>query len=121
MFNGIWEFFDVFRWCCFYYYVDYLILECEVCIFRNWVDGIDMVLVFQIVELMGKFWKEDLIKVLGVVEIIDWVVVFVGFGIKNIYEQCELVYDSFVCVLKIWEDQVCIMFEVIDWLLGKVV
>lgn len=118
--NGTRELSDALRRRCLYHYVDYPIPEREARILRNRVDGIDTALALQIAELMGKLRKEDLNKVPGVAETIDWAAALVGLGTKNLHEQRELVYDSLACVLKTREDQARITPEVTDRLLGKV-
>lgn len=118
--NGTRELSDALRRRCLYHYVDYPTPEREARILRNRVDGIDTALALQIAELMGKLRKEDLTKVPGVAETIDWAAALVGLGTKNLHEQRELVYDSLACVLKTREDQARITPDVTDRLLGKV-
>ncbi|QDG79530.1 MoxR family ATPase [Labrenzia sp. PHM005] len=118
--NGTRELSDALRRRCLYHYVDYPDTSREARILLSRVDGLDTALALQIAELMGKLRKEDLTKVPGVAETIDWAAALVGLGTKKLLEQRELVFDTLVCVLKTREDQARITPEVTDRLLGKV-
>ena len=118
--NGTRELSDALRRRCLYHYVDYPDTGREARILLSRVDGLDTALALQIAELMGKLRKEDLTKVPGVAETIDWAAALVGLGTKKLHEQRELVFDTLVCVLKTREDQARITPEVTDRLLGKV-
>lgn len=118
--NGTRELSDALRRRCLYHYVDYPTPDREARILLSRVDGLDTALALQIAELMGKLRKEDLTKVPGVAETIDWAAALVGLGTKKLHEQREMVFDTLVCVLKTREDQARITPEVTDRLLGKV-
>ncbi|MEM9632788.1 MAG: MoxR family ATPase [Pseudomonadota bacterium] len=118
--NGTRELSDALRRRCLYHYVDYPSADREARILLSRVPGLDTALALQIAELMGKLRKEDLTKVPGVAETIDWAAALVGLGAKNLPESRELVYDTLVCVLKTREDQARVTQEVTDRLLGKV-
>ncbi|CTQ54427.1 gas vesicle protein GvpN [Roseibium album] len=118
--NGTRELSDALRRRCLYHYVDYPSPDREARILLARVEGLDAALALQIAELMGKLRKEDLAKVPGVAETIDWAAALLGLGAKNLHESRELVFDSLVCVLKTREDQSRVSREVADRLLGKV-
>ncbi|MGS4886419.1 AAA family ATPase [Roseibium sp. MB-4] len=118
--NGTRELSDALRRRCLYHYVDYPDSSREARILLSRVDGLDTALALQIAELMGKLRKEDLTKVPGVAETIDWAAALVGLGTKNLHEQRGMVFDTLACVLKTREDQARITSEVTDRLLGKV-
>jgi MoxR-like ATPase len=118
--NGTRELSDALRRRCLYHYVDYPAPDREARILLARVEGLDAALALQIAELMGKLRKEDLAKVPGVAETIDWAAALLGLGAKNLHESRELVFDSLVCVLKTREDQSRVSREVADRLLGKV-
>ncbi|MEP4770868.1 MAG: MoxR family ATPase [Roseibium sp.] len=118
--NGTRELSDALRRRCLYHYVDYPAPDREARILLNRVDGLDTALALQIADLMGKLRKEDLSKVPGVAETIDWAAALVGLGTKNLHDQRELVFDTLACVLKTREDQSRVTREVTDRLLGKV-
>ncbi|MEP2704046.1 MAG: MoxR family ATPase [Roseibium sp.] len=118
--NGTRELSDALRRRCLYHYVDYPAPDREARILLNRVDCLDTALALQIADLMGKLRKEDLSKVPGVAETIDWAAALVGLGTKNLHDQRELVFDTLACVLKTREDQSRVTREVTDRLLGKV-
>ncbi|MEP3429920.1 MAG: MoxR family ATPase [Roseibium sp.] len=118
--NGTRELSDALRRRCLYHYVDYPAPDREARILLNRVDGLDTALALQIADLMGKLRKEDLSKVPGVAETIDWAAALVGLGTKNLHDKRELVFDTLACVLKTREDQSRVTREVTDRLLGKV-
>ncbi|MCV0429624.1 MAG: MoxR family ATPase [Roseibium sp.] len=118
--NGTRELSDALRRRCLYHYVDYPNADREARILLSRVPGLDAALALQIAEMMGKLRKQDLTKVPGVAETIDWAAALVGLGTKNLQESRELVYDTLVCVLKTREDQARVTREVTDRLLGQV-
>jgi MoxR-like ATPase len=118
--NGTRELSDALRRRCLYHYVDYPTPDREARILLNRVDGLDAELALQIAELMGKLRKEDLVKVPGVAETIDWAAALLGLGVKNLAEGRELVFDTLSCVLKTREDSARVTRDVTDRLLGKV-
>lgn len=118
--NGTRELSDALRRRCLYHYVDYPEPDREARILMSRVEGLDTALALQIAELMAKLRKEDLAKVPGVAETIDWAAALVGLGTKNLQEDQELVFETLGCVLKTREDQARVTKEVTDRLLGKV-
>ncbi|KZM49714.1 MoxR family ATPase [Labrenzia sp. OB1] len=118
--NGTRELSDALRRRCLYHYVDYPTPDREARILLSRVDGLDAALALQIAELMGKLRKEDLAKVPGVAETIDWAAALLGLGAKNLQDSRELVFDALACVLKTREDRARVSPEVTDRLLGKV-
>lgn len=118
--NGTRELSDALRRRCLYHYVDYPTPDREARILLSRVENLDAALALQIAELMANLRKEDLAKMPGVAEAIDWAAAMVGLGTKNLHEDRERVFDTLGCVLKTREDQVRITQEVTDRLLGKV-
>ena len=118
--NGTRELSDALRRRCLYHYVDYPAPDREARILLSRVKGLDAALALQIAEMMGKLRKEDLTKVPGVAEAIDWAAALIGLGTKNLHEDRELVFDTLGCLLKTREDQSRVSREVADRLLGKV-
>ncbi len=118
--NGTRELSDALRRRCLYHYVDYPAPDREARILMSRVKELDAALALQIAEMMGKLRKEDLTKVPGVAEAIDWAAALIGLGTKNLHEDRELVFDTLGCLLKTREDQSRVSQEVADRLLGKV-
>lgn len=118
--NGTRELSDALRRRCLYHYVDYPTPDREARILLSRVANLDAALALQIAELMAKLRKEDLAKMPGVAEAIDWAAAMVGLGTRNLHEDRERVFDTLGCVLKTREDQARVTREVTDRLLGKV-
>jgi len=118
--NGTRELSDALRRRCLYHYVDYPTPDREARILLSRVDGLDAALALQVAELMAGLRKEDLAKVPGVAETIDWASALLGLGVKNLHESRELVFETLACVLKTREDTAKVSPEVTDRLLGKV-
>jgi hypothetical protein len=64
--------------------------------------------------------KEDLRKLPGVAETLDWAATVAGLGIHDLRQEPEVVYDTLICLLKTHEDRQQVAREVSDRLLGKV-
>jgi hypothetical protein len=64
--------------------------------------------------------KEDLRKVPGVAETLDWAAALVGLDVRDLKEQPEIVHETLVCLLKTHEDRARLTREVSARLLGKV-
>ena len=118
--NGTRELSDALRRRCLYHFVDYPSPDRETRILQSRVPGLDAALAQQIADLMGKLRKEDLVKVPGVAETIDWAAALLGLGAKKLQDSRELVFETLSCVLKTREDTARVSREVTDRLLGKV-
>ncbi|MTH95553.1 MoxR family ATPase [Roseibium sp. RKSG952] len=118
--NGTRELSDALRRRCLYHYIDYPAPDREARILLARLEGIDAALALQIAELMGKLRKEDLAKVPGVAETIDWAAALLGLGAGNLHDSRDLVFETLACVLKTREDTARITRQVTDRLLGKV-
>lgn len=118
--NGTRELSDALRRRCLYHYVDYPTPDREARILLSRVEGLDAALALQVAQLMGTLRKEDLAKVPGVAETIDWATALLGLGTRNLHEDRELVLETLSCVLKTREDSTRVTREVADRLLGKV-
>jgi MoxR-like ATPase len=118
--NGTRELSDALRRRCLYHFVDYPSPDREARILLARVPDLDTALAVQIADLMGKLRKEDLVKVPGVAETIDWAAALLGLGTKNLQDSRELVFETLSCVLKTREDCARVSREVTDRLLGKV-
>jgi hypothetical protein len=64
--------------------------------------------------------KEELKKVPGVAETLDWAAALVGLDVKNLHDDPETAHDTLRCLLKTQEDRARFTPEVSARLLGKV-
>ncbi|WP_417693410.1 AAA family ATPase [Roseibium sp.] len=118
--NGTRELSDALRRRCLYHYVDYPDIDREARIILARLPEIDTALALQVAGMMEKIRKEDLNKIPGVAETLDWAAALVGLKVRNIHEAREIVYDTLACVLKTREDTMRVSPEVLDRLIGKV-
>jgi MoxR-like ATPase len=118
--NGTRELSDALRRRCLYHYVDFPEIDREARIILTRLPGIDATLALQVARMIAAIRKEDLRKVPGVAETLDWAATLAGLGLHDLRAEPEAVYDTLICVLKTHEDRANIGREVTDRLLGKV-
>jgi len=118
--NGTRELSDALRRRCLYHYVDFPDVDREARIILARQPDIDTALALQVANMVAAIRKEDLRKVPGVAETLDWAATLVGLGIHDIRREPEAVHDTLICVLKTHEDRAQVTREVSDRLLGKV-
>ncbi|WP_316179964.1 MULTISPECIES: MoxR family ATPase [unclassified Bradyrhizobium] len=118
--NGTRELSDALRRRCLYHYVDYPDVDREARIILARIDGASASLALQIARLVEGLRKEELRKVPGVAETLDWAAALVGLDVRDLDDQPEVVHDTLMCLLKTHEDRSRINREVAARLLGKV-
>lgn len=118
--NGTRELSDALRRRCLYHYVDYPDEARETRILMARLPGIDARLAIEIARMVAMIRKEDLSKVPGVAETVDWAAALVGLGVKHLADQPEIIHETLLCLLKTKGDQASMTREVTDRLLGKV-
>ncbi|UFZ08578.1 MoxR family ATPase [Bradyrhizobium ontarionense] len=118
--NGTRELSDALRRRCLYHYVDYPDVDREARIILARVDGTSAQLALQIARLVEGLRKEELRKVPGVAETLDWAAALVGLDVRDLKDQPEVVYETLMCLLKTHEDRSRVTREVAARLLGKV-
>jgi hypothetical protein len=64
--------------------------------------------------------KEELRKVPGVAETLDWAAALVGLDVRDLHDAPETVHETLMCLLKTHEDKSRVTREVSERLLGKV-
>jgi MoxR-like ATPase len=118
--NGTRELSDALRRRCLYHYVDFPDVDREAAIVRTRLPGIDTALALQVARLIASIRREDLRKVPGVAETLDWAATLAGLGIHDLRQEPEAVYDTLACVLKTHEDRARLTREVTDRLVARV-
>jgi MoxR-like ATPase len=118
--NGTRELSDALRRRCLYHYVDFPDVDREARIITVRQPGIDAALALQVARMVTAIRKEDLRKLPGVAETLDWAATLAGLGIADLRQAPEAVHETLVCLLKTHEDRARIGREVVDRLLGKV-
>jgi MoxR-like ATPase len=118
--NATRELSDALRRRCLYHYVDFPDIDREARIILTRLPGIDTALAMQIARMVAAIRKEDLRKVPGVAETLDWAATLAGLEIHDLRGEPEAVHDTLICLLKTHEDRVRLSPEVTGRLLGKV-
>ena len=118
--NGTRELSDALRRRCLYHYVDYPDVDRETRIILARVAGASPSLSLQIARMVEGVRKEELRKVPGVAETLDWAAALVGLDVTNLHDAPEIVHETLVCLLKTHEDRARVTGEVTQRLLGKV-
>ena len=118
--NGTREISDALRRRCLYHYVDFPDVDREAKIIFTRTPRIDAALASQVARMVAAVRKEDLRKVPGVAETLDWAATLAGLDIHDLRAEPEVVYDTMICLLKTHEDRARLSREVSDRILGKV-
>jgi MoxR-like ATPase len=118
--NGTRELSDALRRRCLYHYVDYPDVDREARIILARVAGSTPSLSLQIARMVESVRKEELRKIPGVAETLDWTAALVGLDVSDLHEAPETVHETLVCLLKTHEDRARVTPEVTQRLLGKV-
>ena len=118
--NGTRELSDALRRRCLYHYVDYPDTEREARIVMVRIQGAGAALSLQIARMVERIRKEDLRKVPGVAETLDWAAALVGLNVRDLHEAPETVHETLMCLLKTREDSARMTREVTERLLGRV-
>src|SRR3984893_7546549 len=118
--NGTRELSDALRRRCLYHYVDYPDVDREARIIMARINGTSASLSLQIARMVENIRKEELRKVPGVAETLDWAAALVGLEVRDLLEVPETVHETLMCLLKTHEDRSRVTREVTGRLLGKV-
>src|SRR6478736_1017593 len=118
--NGTRELSDALRRRCLYHYVDFPDVDREARIILARLPGIDTALALQVARMVNAVRKEDLRKVPGVAETLDWAATLAGLEVHDLRQEPEAVHETMMCLLKTHEDRARLTREVTERLLGKV-
>lgn len=118
--NGTREISDALRRRCLYHYVEFPDADREAAIITTRLPQISTTLALQIARAVEKIRKEDLRKVPGIAETLDWAAALLGFRISDLHNDPETVHASMKCLLKTQEDASRMSPEVVERILGKV-
>jgi MoxR-like ATPase len=118
--NGTRELSDALRRRCLYHYIDFPDVDREARIILTRIPGIETSLSVQIARMVAAVRKEDLRKVPGVAESLDWAATLAGLEVHDLRQEPEAIYETMMCLLKTQEDRARLTREVSERLLGKV-
>src|SRR5262252_8330861 len=118
--NGTRELSDALRRRCLYHYVDYPDVDREARIIMARIEGASASLALQIAQMVQDIRKEELRKVPGVAETLDWAAALVGLDVRDLHDDAETVLETMMCLVKTQEDKSRVTREVSMRILGKV-
>ena len=118
--NGARELSDALRRRCLYHYLDFPDVDREAAILLTRQPGLDAALALQVARMVAMLRKEDLRKVPGVAETLDWAATLAGLGVEDMRQAPEIVHDTLIAILKTHEDRARISPQTTQRLLGKV-
>ncbi len=118
--NGTRDLSDALRRRCLYHHLDYPTQDREVRIILTRVPDISVSLARQVAGMVAALRREELAKVPGVAETLDWARALLGLGVSDLGDDPVAAFDTLACVLKTQEDRARISREVIDRLVARV-
>jgi MoxR-like ATPase len=117
--NGTRDLSDALRRRCLYHHLDFPDVGRETAILKARLPDIDIALAGQIARMMAGLRKEELRKVPGVAETLDWAATLSGLGVADLAAEPEIVHATLIALLKTHEDRLRIAPEVCARLAGK--
>jgi MoxR-like ATPase len=118
--NATRELSDALRRRCLYHHLDFPDIDREARILLVRLPGIDSNLAQQVARMVNAIRREDLAKIPGVAETLDWAATLVGLEVHDLRQEPQAVHETLICLLKTHEDRSRVTREVSDRLLGKV-
>lgn len=117
--NGTRELSDALRRRCLFHYVDYPTMAREMAIVKSALPGIDEQLLQDAIDFIHRLRKQDLDKVPGIAETLDWIKLLCAKGLKQIPEDPLELSLTLSALLKTRNDTWQISPDVITHILGN--
>jgi MoxR-like ATPase len=110
---------DALRRRCLYAYVEFPDEARELAIIRARLPGIGTALAGQIARFVQALRREDLEKVPGIAETLDWAAALAGLGVERLERDPVKLQASLICLLKTERDAQTVTAEVVARLAGQ--
>jgi len=117
--NSTRELSDALRRRCLYAYAEFPDPERELAIILGRLPDIEEKLAVQIARFVRELRQEDLDKVPGIAETLDWAAALMGLNIKDLGNDPALIQSSLICLLKTEADAKAVTPEVTGRLIGQ--
>jgi MoxR-like ATPase len=117
--NGTRELSDALRRRCLYSFLDYPSPEQELAIIRARLPGIETELAAEVARFVRELRSEELEKVPGIAETLDWIASLSGLGIRHLGDDLAAIQATLICLLKTESDLKSVTPEVTSRLIGK--
>lgn len=103
--NGTRELSDALRRRCLYHYLDYPTLAREIAIVKAAMPHADTALVEEAVQFVQRLRREDLAKIPGIAETLDWIGALFHMQHHSLPEDMTAILGTLGCLLKTREDR----------------
>jgi MoxR-like ATPase len=117
--NGARDLSDALRRRCLYAYVDYPDRRTELAILARRGPAVSAALAGQIVGFVQDLRREDLEKVPGVAEMLDFAAALAGLGVNDLTDDPVALHATMVTLLKTEADQAQVTRAVVERLAGR--
>jgi MoxR-like ATPase len=117
--NGTRELSDALRRRCLYYYMEFPTAERELAILCNRMPEVEEALAAQAVRFVHALREEELEKLPGVAETLDWAAALLGLGVSSLDTDPARLQATLICLLKTEADLKAVTPEVVSRLLGR--
>jgi MoxR-like ATPase len=117
--NGTRDLSDALRRRCLYTYVDYPDRETELAILKSRCPDIESHLANQVIGFVQKLREEELDKVPGVAEMLDFAAALMGLGIADLTHDPKVLQATLTTLLKTQNDQAQVTKEVAGRIAGR--
>ena len=117
--NGTRDLSDALRRRCLYTYVNYPDRHTALAILKARCPEVDVQLAQQIIGFVQKLREEELEKVPGVAEMLDFAAALMGLGITDLTESPAVLQSTLTTLLKTQSDQAQVTTEVAQRIAGK--
>lgn len=103
--NATRELSDALRRRCLYHWLDFPDVEREARIVLARLPGAGAILAAEVARLVAALRRQELRKVPGIAETLDWAAALLGLGVERLGRQPEAVLATLACLLKTREDR----------------
>ena len=117
--NGTRDLSDALRRRCIYAHIDYPDQETELAILKSRQPEIEIQLGQQIIGFVQKLREEELEKIPGIAEMLDFAAALSGLGIKDLTADPGMLQASLATLLKTQSDRLSVPIEVTARIAGK--
>lgn len=117
--NGTRDLSDALRRRCIYAHIDYPDRETELAILKSRQPEIEIQLGHQIIGFVQKLREEELEKIPGIAEMLDFAAALSGLGIKDLTTDPGMLQASLSTLLKTQSDRLSVPIEVTARIAGK--
>ena len=117
--NGTRDLSDALRRRCIYAHIDYPNRETELAILKSRQPEIEIQLGQQIIGFVQKLREEELEKIPGIAEMLDFAAALSGLGIKDLTADPGMLQASLATLLKTQSDRLSVPIEVTARIAGK--